>query len=161
LRPRRCHGRTGAAARPCWRPRGFCFVGCDQRIPGALPHDRNQRLAPRRTQSDPEMARADLRRCLPLLTAGDRPRPGLRIPPQPCPRAGRPASAVRPRIRGAWIMARLGDLAKLVPSKNAGPFWLPIDIMFDDVGAYRRARDAEIVSRAAIARLYNRNPAEI
>ena len=53
-------------------------------------------------------------------------------------------------------MAALGDLAKLVRSKNAGPFWLTIDIMFDDAEAYRRARDAEIVNRAAIARLYNR-----
>jgi hypothetical protein len=58
-------------------------------------------------------------------------------------------------------MATLGDLAKLVRSKNAGPFWLTIDIMFDDADVYRRARDAEIVNRAAIARLYNRNPAEI
>ena len=58
-------------------------------------------------------------------------------------------------------MAMLGDLAKLVRSKNAGPFWLTIDIMFDDAEAYRRARDAEIVNRAAIARLYNRNPADI
>src|SRR5947209_3491741 len=56
-------------------------------------------------------------------------------------------------------MATLGDLAKLVRSKNAGPFWLTIDIMFDEAEAYRRARDAEIVNRAAIARLYNRNPA--
>jgi len=58
-------------------------------------------------------------------------------------------------------MATLGDLAKLVRSKNAGPFWLTIDIMFDDAEAYRRARDAEIVNRAAIARLYSRNPADI
>jgi hypothetical protein len=58
-------------------------------------------------------------------------------------------------------MATLADLAKLVRSKNAGPFWLTIDIMFDDPQAYRRARDAEIVNRAAIARLYNRDPAEI
>jgi len=43
-------------------------------------------------------------------------------------------------------MATLGDLAKLVRSKNAGPFWLTIDIMFDDAEAYRRARDAEIVN---------------
>ncbi len=35
-------------------------------------------------------------------------------------------------------MATLGDLAKLVRSKNAGPFWLTIDIMFDDAEAYRR-----------------------
>jgi hypothetical protein len=46
------------------------------------------------------------------------------------------------------MMATLGDLAKLVRSKNAGPFWLTIDIMFDDAAAYRRARDAEIVNRA-------------
>ena len=58
-------------------------------------------------------------------------------------------------------MATLGDLAKLVRSKNAGPFWLTIDIMFDDAQDYRRARDAEIVNRAAIARLYNRDPADI
>jgi hypothetical protein len=49
-------------------------------------------------------------------------------------------------------MATLGDVAKLVRSKNAGPFWLTIDIMFDDVEAYRRAGDADIVNRAAIAR---------
>jgi hypothetical protein len=58
-------------------------------------------------------------------------------------------------------VATLGDVAKLVRSKNAGPFWLTIDIMFDDVEAYRRALDADIVNRAAIARLYNRNLAEI
>src|SRR5438309_10889994 len=57
-------------------------------------------------------------------------------------------------------MATLGDLAKLVRSKNAGPFWLTIDIMFDDAEGYRRARDAVIVNRATIARLYNRHPAE-
>jgi len=59
------------------------------------------------------------------------------------------------------IMATVGELAKLVRSKNAGPFWLTIDIMFDDDDSYRRVRDAEIVNRAAIARLYNRNPADI
>ncbi|HEY2184899.1 MAG TPA: DUF4387 domain-containing protein [Xanthobacteraceae bacterium] len=58
-------------------------------------------------------------------------------------------------------MATLGDLAKLVRSKNAGPFWLTIDIMFDDAEAYRRACDAEIINRGAIARLYSRNPADI
>ena len=55
-------------------------------------------------------------------------------------------------------MATLGDLANLVRSKNAGPFWLTIDLMFDDAEAYRRARDAEIVNRATIARLYNQPP---
>ena len=58
-------------------------------------------------------------------------------------------------------MTTLGELAKLVRSKNAGAFWLTIDIRFDEADAYRRARDAEIVNRAAIARLYNRNPSDI
>jgi hypothetical protein len=58
-------------------------------------------------------------------------------------------------------MATLGDLAKLVRSKNSGPCGLTIDIMFDDADAYHRACDAEIVNRAAIARLYNRNPADV
>ena len=55
-------------------------------------------------------------------------------------------------------MATFGDLAKLVRSKNAGPFWLTIDIMFDDAEAYRRARDAEIVNRAAIASITATRP---
>jgi hypothetical protein len=38
--------------------------------------------------------------------------------------------------------------------KNAGPFWLTIDIMFDDAEAYRHARDAEIVNRAPPSRAF-------
>jgi hypothetical protein len=58
-------------------------------------------------------------------------------------------------------MATIADLAVLVRSKNAGPFWLTIDIMFDDAAAYRRARDSAAISRAAIARIYRRDPADI
>jgi hypothetical protein len=50
---------------------------------------------------------------------------------------------------------------KLVRSKNVGPFWLTIDIMFDDAEAYHHASDAEILNRAASARLYNNNRNEI
>ena len=49
-------------------------------------------------------------------------------------------------------MATLGDLAKLVRSKNAGPFWLTIDIMFDDAEAYRRARDAALPADGGLVR---------
>ena len=145
----------------CRGPRGLHPVGRDQPLAGIVALDRDQPLAYGRAQPDLEMARADLGCGLSLFAAGDRSRPGLRVPPQPRAGAGQPDLAVPHRIRGGLIMATLGDLAKLVRSKNAGPFWLTIDIMFDDEDAYRRARDAEIVSRAAIARLYNRNPAEI
>ena len=53
-------------------------------------------------------------------------------------------------------MATIADLAVLVRSKNAGPFWLTIDIMFDNEAAYRRVRDSDIVSRTAVARMFGR-----
>ena len=51
-------------------------------------------------------------------------------------------------------MARLWQVAKLVRSKNAGPFALTFDIMFDDPGAYHRCKELGILSRAAISSLY-------
>src|ERR1700686_872875 len=55
----------------------------------------------------------------------------------------------------------IADLAVLVRSKNAGAFWLTIDVMFDDPEHYRRVKDSERINRAAIARMYRREPAEI
>jgi hypothetical protein len=55
----------------------------------------------------------------------------------------------------------IADLAVLVRSKNAGPFWLTIDVMFDNEAAYRRVRDSETINRAGIARIYGRDPADI
>ena len=57
--------------------------------------------------------------------------------------------------------ATIADLAVLVRSKNAGPFWLTIDIMFDDPEKYRRVRDSDIVNRAAVADMFRRDPADI
>ena len=58
-------------------------------------------------------------------------------------------------------MTTIADLAVLVRSKNAGPFWLTIDVMFDDPAAYRRVRDSDAINRAGIARMFRREPAEI
>jgi len=58
-------------------------------------------------------------------------------------------------------MATIADLAVLVRSKNAGPFWLTIDVMFDNDAAYRRVRDSETINRAGIAHIYGRDPADI
>ena len=55
----------------------------------------------------------------------------------------------------------IADLAVLVRSKNAGPFWLTIDVMFDNAEAYRRVRDSEAINRAGIARMFRREPDEI
>ena len=58
-------------------------------------------------------------------------------------------------------MATIADLAVLVRSKNAGPFWLTIDIMFDKPENYRRVRDSEVIGRAGIARMFRREPDDI
>ncbi len=42
-------------------------------------------------------------------------------------------------------MATIADLAVLVRSKNAGAFWLTIDVMFDNAEHYRRVRDSEAI----------------
>jgi uncharacterized protein DUF4387 len=55
----------------------------------------------------------------------------------------------------------IADLAVLVRSKNAGAFWLTIDIMFDNAEHYRRVRDSEAVNRALVARLFRRDPDSI
>ena len=59
------------------------------------------------------------------------------------------------------MASTIADLAVLVRSKNAGPFWLTIDVMFDNPDAYRRVRDSEVINRAGIAQMYGRDPAEI
>ena len=58
-------------------------------------------------------------------------------------------------------MATIADLAVLVRSKNAGPFWLTIDVMFDNAENYRRVRDSEIINRAGIAAMFRRQPEEV
>ena len=48
----------------------------------------------------------------------------------------------------------LGSLARLIRSKNAGPFTLTFDIMFDDEATYLRVRDSGVLTREKIASLY-------
>lgn len=45
-------------------------------------------------------------------------------------------------------------LAKIIRSKNAGPYRLTLDIFFKDREAYNRAKRTGSVSREAIARAY-------
>ncbi len=52
-------------------------------------------------------------------------------------------------------MAKLGELARLIRSKNAGPFELTFDIMFDDKESFQRVRDSNVLSRQLIADIYH------
>ena len=67
------------------------------------------------------------------------------IPPQPDARSG---TAPMPLAR----------LARLIRSKNAGPFVLTFDIMFDDEARYLRVKRSGVLSRERVASLYGLPP---
>jgi hypothetical protein len=49
----------------------------------------------------------------------------------------------------------LGDLAELIRTKNAGPFWITIDVFFRDHADYARVADAAVLTPPVIADLYH------
>jgi hypothetical protein len=51
-------------------------------------------------------------------------------------------------------MDRLADLASLIRSKNAGPFELTFDIMFDEPAVYERVKASGALSPALISTIY-------
>jgi hypothetical protein len=58
-------------------------------------------------------------------------------------------------------MARLRDVCRYVRSKNAGPFWITLDLFFDGEISYARFRDAPALASEAVARLYGVDPAQV
>lgn len=51
-------------------------------------------------------------------------------------------------------MAKLGELAQLIRSKNAGPFLLTFDVMFDDPDVYRHVKKSKAINAQLIGDLY-------
>ena len=51
-------------------------------------------------------------------------------------------------------MPKLGDIAKYVRSKNAGPFWVTIDIFCSDADCFERITRAPQLTPRAVAQLY-------
>lgn len=50
--------------------------------------------------------------------------------------------------------ATLNEVARIIRSKNSGPFELTFDVMFDDPAVYKRVKDANIFTNEAIKSLY-------
>ena len=48
----------------------------------------------------------------------------------------------------------LKDVAAVIRSKNAGPYELTLDVLIRDGALYARMREAEVINRSVIARLY-------
>jgi hypothetical protein len=55
----------------------------------------------------------------------------------------------------------VGDLATLVRSKNAGPFWLTLDIFCDNDTAYDTIAAADVITPRRIAAIYDSDPNSI
>lgn len=58
-------------------------------------------------------------------------------------------------------MAKLGELARLIRSKNAGPFELTFDIMFDDQETFQRVKKSNALSREVIGAIYRVPPEDV
>ena len=48
----------------------------------------------------------------------------------------------------------IGQVAKVLRSKNAGPFLLTMDIMFDDAASYEKVKKSQVINKKLIAKLY-------
>ncbi len=55
----------------------------------------------------------------------------------------------------------IGDLAKLVRSKNAGPFWLTLDVFCDTEAAYATVAAEHVITPDRIGELYDVDPAMV
>jgi uncharacterized protein DUF4387 len=51
-------------------------------------------------------------------------------------------------------MARIRDIAQVCKSKNAGPFELTIDVVFDDLAVFDKVKRAGVFGPGLFARLY-------
>ena len=51
-------------------------------------------------------------------------------------------------------MQTLSELAHIVRSKNAGPFHLTFDILFEDPASYRRVKESGVINVPNIVRMY-------
>ena len=58
-------------------------------------------------------------------------------------------------------MTILAELARLIRSKNAGPFELTFDVMFEDAARYERVKRSGALTREAVAQRYGLQPDEV
>ena len=57
--------------------------------------------------------------------------------------------------------AKLYDLAKVLRSKNAGPFEQTLDILFDDEEKYRIVKESGVIDRDLVSKLYRIPPDDV
>ena len=55
----------------------------------------------------------------------------------------------------------LGDVASVLRSKNAGPFEITFDIMFDTEEVYSAVKHSEVLNQTVVEKLFHLSPEEI
>lgn len=58
-------------------------------------------------------------------------------------------------------MTYLKDIAKIIRSKNAGPFEVTMDIIFQNEEDYRRVLDSGVINHELVSKLYHIDPEKI
>jgi hypothetical protein len=58
-------------------------------------------------------------------------------------------------------MTKLWQVAKLIRSKNAGPFELTFDVIFQDRATYEKVRDAKVINALWFAKTYRLSPEKV
>jgi Domain of unknown function (DUF4387) len=55
-------------------------------------------------------------------------------------------------------MSKIGEVCRHVRSKNAGPFWITVDLFFGSAEIFHRYRDSPALGPELFARLYGTDP---
>ncbi|TKC16800.1 DUF4387 domain-containing protein [Robertmurraya kyonggiensis] len=58
-------------------------------------------------------------------------------------------------------MTKLYELAKVLRSKNSGPFEVTMDVLFDQKAVYERVKRSNAVTKESVAKAYNINLSDI
>lgn len=58
-------------------------------------------------------------------------------------------------------VTRLVDLAKILRSKNSGPFLITLDILFDNKESYERVKGSNVINRENICSLYSLSQSDL
>lgn len=58
-------------------------------------------------------------------------------------------------------MRTLGQVAKLIRSKNAGPFWITFDIMFESDADFHHVCNASIITKSWVAKTWRQDEKDI
>ena len=53
------------------------------------------------------------------------------------------------------------EIASVIRTKTAGPYWFSADIMFDNEMFYKAVKESQAITRERVAKLYNTDPENI